>query len=129
LPEPTQTTFCTRASAPLGNAAAAELALERALLVVRQHVERDVDARHALEGADGLSDAVLEVAADRAARGRQRHHDGDGAVIRDLDRPHHAELDDVLVQLRVDDGGQGVPDRVLRRKGHASIVAKADGPP
>ena len=68
LPEPTQMTFATCASAPVGQAAAAELLLQRALLLVGEHVEVDVDAGDALERADGLRDAGLEVAADRAAR-------------------------------------------------------------
>src|SRR6185503_14612885 len=60
---------------------------------------------------------VLEVAADRAAGGRERDHDVDGPVGAGLDRPDHLELHDGATQLRVDDGGQRLEDLVTG--GHA----------
>ena len=57
---------------------------------------------------------------------RQRDGDGDRAVARLLDRADHAELDDVLAQLGVDDGAQGLEDLVAG--GHGPIVANADRP-
>ena len=80
LPEPTQTTFETCASAPSGSPPAAELLLQPGLLLVGEDVEGDVDALDALERADRRADGGLEVAADRAAGRRQR--DGDGARAR-----------------------------------------------
>jgi len=53
-------------------AATAQLALQVALLGVGEDVEGDVDTGDALQAADGFGDARLEVAADRAARRRQR---------------------------------------------------------
>jgi len=91
-------------------AAAAELPLQRALLATAEHVERDVHLRDSTERGDGLGDGGLEVVADRAARGGQRHHDRDAAVVVDVDRADHAQLDDRAAQLRVDDGLERLED-------------------
>ena len=108
LPEPTQITFLTWASAPSGSEPRPSLLPERRLLVVGQDVEADVDAGDAVELADRLGHAGLEVAADRAAGRRQRDHHVDHAVLVDLDRADHLELDDVAPQLGVDHGTEGV---------------------
>ena len=52
LPEPTQTTLETCASAPSGSAAAAELLLQAGLLLVGEHVEGDAHVVHAVQRAD-----------------------------------------------------------------------------
>ena len=88
----------------LGQRAASELAPQRRLLVVGEDVEADVDADDALDAADGLGHAGLEVVANRAARGGQRDHDIDHAVFVDVDRADHLELDDVAAELGVDNG-------------------------
>ena len=72
----------------------------------------------AVERADGVGDAGLEVAADRAAGRREGDGDVDDAVGVSVDRADHAERDDVLAQLGVDDGAQRLADLVLGR--HAS---------
>ena len=102
MPEPTQITFLTAASAPSGSAAAAEALLERLLLLGGEHVEADVDAAHAVERARRSAHGLLELRADRAARGGQRDHHVDRALVGLLDRADHAERDDVLAQLGVD---------------------------
>ena len=57
---------------------------------------------------DGVGDAGLEVAADRAAGRRQRDHDVDHAAVADVDRAHHVELDDVAAQLGIDDASSAL---------------------
>ena len=112
----------------LGQAAAAELLLQRALLLVAEHVEVDIDAGHALEGADRLCHGGLEMAADRAARRGQRHGDVDdpGGVM-DRDRADHVELDDGAPELRVDDRLQGLGDLLSRRHEHRD--SRSSDPP
>ena len=110
LPEPMQITLLDLGQRTLGQAAAAELAAQRRLLVAGEHVEADVDAGDAVELAHGLRDAGLEVAADRAAWGGQGHHHVHHAVGVDVDRPHHLQLDDVAPQLGVDDRAEGLGD-------------------
>ena len=86
-----------------GQAPPAELLLELSLLGVGEDVEADLYLVDAFELGDLLDHGLLEVVADRAAGGRQRDDDLDAAVVADLDRADHAELDDVLAQLGVDD--------------------------
>ena len=100
LPEATQITFLTWARAPSGSLRPAELLLEPGLLAVGEDVEADVDGVHALELGDVLDDGLLEVVADRAAGGGQRDDDLDAAVVADLDRAHHPELDDRYAAAR-----------------------------
>ena len=78
LPEATQITFLTWAKA-VGKLVAAELLLEVALLGVGEDVEADLDRRDPVELSDVLDDRLLEVVADRAAGGGQRHDDVHGA--------------------------------------------------
>jgi hypothetical protein len=112
--------------------AAAELLLEAGLLLVGEDVEGDVDTGHALEGADGGADGVLEVAADGAAGRGQRDGDVDRPVGARVDRPDHLELHDGATQLRVDDGGQRLEDLVTGGHGIHSgkrvAVPRAGGP-
>ena len=98
-------------------AGAAELLLQAGLLLVGEDVEGDVDVRDAVDAARGGRDGGLEVAADRAAGGRQRHGHVDDPAVGDLDRPDHAQLDDVLPQLGVDDDPQGLEDLLSRGHG------------
>ena len=82
---------------------AAELLLEGTLLLVGEDVEGNVYAGNAWQGSYVLCDGVLEVTTDRAA-GRCK---GDGyvndAVGVDDRAADHAEFDDVLAELGVDD--------------------------
>ena len=57
-----------------------ELRAQRGLLGVVEDVEVDAHRAHALERHHGVVHRALEVPADRAAGGRQRHGDGDVAV-------------------------------------------------
>ena len=102
----------------LGEPAAAQLARQRRLFVVRQHVERHVHARHALELVHGLRNAGLEVAPDRATRRRQGDHHVNHPVRMHIDRPDHLQLDDVAPKLGVDHRAQGTNHLVLG--GHGS---------
>ena len=104
LPEPTQITFFTRASAPCGSAPAAEALLERLLLGVAEHVEVDTRPRSTPSSAPTLlGDGLLEVRADRAAGVVSETRHVHAAVVARDDRADHAQLDDVLAQLGVDD--------------------------
>ena len=98
--------------------AAAERLLQRAFLLVGEHVEADRDLGHPVQLGDLFGDGVFEVGADRAAGGRQRDDDLDPAVVLDLDRAHHAQLDDRAAQLGVDHGAQLLGYLILRRKCH-----------
>ena len=102
----------------------AELALQAPLLLVREHVEGEIDADHALQSTDRLIDSGLEMTADRAARRGQRDDHVDDAVGVHLDRTHHLELDDVAAQLRVDDGAQRFSDLFCR--GHAIHSSRSE---
>ena len=106
-----------------GQRAAAERLLELALLGVRQDVEGDVDLRDAVDRERLAGHGLDEVVADRAARGRQRDGDGEDAAVGDLDRADHAELDDRLVQLGVDDPLERGEDLVLGRHALQSRTA------
>ena len=117
LPEPTQTTLATRRARRSGSAPRPELLLQAGLLLVGEDVEGDVDAGDAGERADGVRDGGLEVAADRAAGSGQRDGDVDRPVGAGVDRPDHAELDDVLPQLGIDDALERLEDLVMG--GHA----------
>jgi hypothetical protein len=99
----------------LGQRPAAEPLLKRLLLVGREDVEADGDRLDPVEGADVLDDGLLEVGADRAAGGRQRHDDIDAAGRGLLDRAHHPKRDDVLAQLRIDDGSERLLDLITGR--------------
>jgi hypothetical protein len=67
-----------------------------------------------------LRDAGLEVVADRAAGGRQRDHHVDYAVLVDVHRADHLQLDDVSPELGVDHVAERV--NYLISGGHESIV-------
>jgi hypothetical protein len=104
-----------------------QLASERRLLVVREDVEADVHTSHPVELAHRFGYTGLEMATDWAACGGQRNHHVDDAVLVDVYRPDHLELDDVTPKLGVDDGAQRVDDLVLG--GHMSIQADATSEP
>ena len=107
--------------------AAAERLLEVAFLLVGEDVEADRDRGHAFELGDVLGDGLFEVGADRAAGGGQRDDDLDAAVLLDLDRADHAQLDDRAPQLGVDDGAQLLGDLVFRGKWHWLDSRKGGG--
>ena len=116
LPEATQITFFTWARAPGGQLAAAERLLQGAFLLVGENVEADRDLGHPVQLGDLFGDGLFEVGADRAARRGQRDDDLDPAVVADLDRADHAQLDDRAAQLGVDHGSQLLGYLILRRK-------------
>ena len=75
-------------------------------------IDRGVDERFA-----------PQLGAQRAARGGQQHGHRNGRGRQD-NRPHHAQRNDVVAQLRIDDPTQSVSDIALRgkRSGHIDIV-------
>ena len=122
LPDATQITFFTWARAPCGKLVAAQRLLKVRLLVVGEDVELDGDGRDALDLADVLRDRVDEMGADRAARGGEGDDHAHAPVVGDVDRAHHAELDDVLAELGVDDGAKLVRDLLFGGETHPSIL-------
>src|SRR6476646_10604204 len=98
--------------------AAAERLLQLAFLLVGEDVEADRDGGHAFELGDLAGDGLFEVGADRAAGGGQRDHDLYPAVLLDLNRADHAQLDDRAPQLGVDDGAQLLGYLILGGKRH-----------
>ena len=99
-----------------GQLAAAERLLQGRFLLVGEDVEADRDLGHPVQLGDLLGDGLFEVGADRAARRGQRDDDLDPAAVVDLDRAHHAQLDDRAAQLGVDHGAQLLGYLILRRK-------------
>src|SRR5262249_19559794 len=96
-------------------------------LRVAEDVEADPHLGDALERRDVGGDGLLKVVADRAAGGGERDDDLDLAVLEDLDRADHAELDDVAPQLRVDDLAEGLGDLLVGRKSHAhSLTTRSE---
>ena len=63
--------------------------------------------------------------ADRAAGRGQGDDHADTAVVGDVDRAHHSELDDVLSQLGVDDGAKLVGDLLFSGEPHPPILTGA----
>ena len=108
----------------LGQARPPQRLLQAALLLVAEHVEADLDRGHPLERGDLLGDRLLEVRADRAARRGQGDDDLDPAVVADLDRAHHPQLDDRAPQLGVDHGAEALGDLFLGRQWHGPIVSE-----
>ena len=108
LPEPMQITLLTWASAPSGSAPRPSLRPSAAFSLSERTSKLTLTPVTPSSSRTACVDAGLEVAADRAAGGGQRDHHVDDAVLVDVDRAHHLELDDVAPQLGVDDGSQRV---------------------
>ncbi len=78
-------------------------------------------------------DLALHVAFDLIAHGTGGDGEGDadrGDTVVECDVAHHAELDDVGAQFRVDDAAQGLLDMFDRgRRGHAGKVGATGAVP
>ena len=116
LPEATQITFFTWASAPAGSLPRPSVCCRCRFLLVGEDVEADGDLGYPVQLGDLFGDGLFEVGADRAAGGGQRDDDLDPAVVADLDRANHAQLDDRAPQLGIDHGAQLLGYLILRRK-------------
>ena len=93
-----------------------------------------VDRAHPVEGPHVVDDVLLDLAPQRAGGDGQRHVDDDVAAL-DGDAPDHAQVDDGVAQLGVDDRPQavadlllaGVPARLPRRAASTAAGGVMDG--
>ncbi len=84
-----------------------------------------LDGSHAVHGGEAGHHVMLQLVAERTGGDGEGHLGHDGAVRRDGDRRHHAEVDHVVAQLGVDDGPEGLAQLRLLGAGHSGRAGPA----